>query len=139
MYRKYGCINWLIKAYETMPFILLLCYKLYFDLKFEFILSCLDSEMLSCFLLHLRIYWKLRLQGGSIDHGQDFFCDCRGDWITFWNLKLGFIKLFLSHITTTFFLSASSRNNLGKVVKDILDYAIRKLNIYQFNFQRISN
>ena len=32
-----------------MLFILLLCYKLYFDLKFEFILFCLDSEMLSFF------------------------------------------------------------------------------------------
>ena len=41
-----------------------------------------------------------------------------------WNLELGTNKLYLSCITAIAFASESSRNHLGKAIKDVLDYTI---------------
>ena len=46
-----------------------------------------------------------------------------------WNLELGFIKIYLSCITKIVFVSESSRKHLGKVIKDVLDYAISSTGI----------
>ena len=46
-----------------------------------------------------------------------------------WNLQLGSIKLYLSCITIIVFVLESSRNYLGKVTKDVLDYAISNTGI----------
>ena len=49
-------------------------------------------------------------------------------WSGIWDLEswdeLGSIKLFLCCITAIVFVSESSRNHLGKVIKDVLGYAI---------------
>ena len=45
------------------------------------------------------------------------------------NLKLGSIKLYLYCITIIVFVSESSRSHFGKVIKDVLDYAISSTGI----------
>ena len=56
-----------------------------------------------------------------------------------WNLKLGSIKLYLPCATTIVFVSESSRNHLGKLIEDVLDYAIRNTGIESLSVEISEN
>ena len=56
-----------------------------------------------------------------------------------WNLQLGSIKLYLSCITIIVFVLESSRNYLGKVTKDVLDYAISNTGIESLSVEILKN
>ena len=56
-----------------------------------------------------------------------------------WNLELGSIKLYLSCITIIVFVLESSRNHFGKVIKDVLDYAISNTGIKSLSVEISEN